>query len=156
LILKFRRLFHDSSVVPSRYGGGHGRGRLGQPASPVRPYRAQTQRDRSNQSQHGPLRIVRVARQLIFEASSPMFPDGAVQLPVQSTGGRCIWNENEFVFIDIIVETRKGLRLLNWHKSTVCGSLITLSLEDAHYSSEELIANATHHLDLSKIFIQRI
>ncbi len=60
-------------------------------------------------------------RQLIFEAPSQMFPDGAVQLPVQSTGERYIWSESESVFIDVVVETGKGLRLLDWHRNIVWG-----------------------------------
>jgi hypothetical protein len=49
---------------------------------------------------------------------------GAVQLPVQSAGKRCVRNENEVVSLDVVIESRKGLRLLNWH------SIILLGLAD--------------------------
>ena len=47
-----------------------------------------------------------------------------VQLPVQSAGKRCVRNENEVVSLDVVIESRKGLRLLNWH------SIILLGLAD--------------------------
>ena len=40
---------------------------------------------------------------------------GAVQLPVQRAGKRCVRNENEVVSLDVVVQGRKGFRLLNWH-----------------------------------------
>jgi hypothetical protein len=46
---------------------------------------------------------------------------GAVQLPVQRAGKRCVRNENEVVSLDVVIESRKGLRLLNWHSTILLG-----------------------------------